>query len=149
MQSVIGLGIYATFGIYKENQVTLWALPSGNSLLLFPDSEKLLKPGKKLRCYLTWPEFCYQIFFKKCLSPMTIWKYYLEFKSTYPMGITFDGIRFGWIFSLLKDLFHNVNMIHNICQMWVNSTKKILTYMKNFFIYISVNCDRIWDYLWN
>ena len=41
-------------------------------------------------------------------SPMTNCKYFLEFKYTHPMGIIFDGIRFGWIFSLLKDLFYNV-----------------------------------------
>ena len=35
-------------------------------------------------------------------------KFILEFKSALPTGILFDGIRFGWIFLLLKDLFHNV-----------------------------------------
>ena len=53
-------------------------------------------------------------FLKKCLiQPISqdqwqIVKFILEFESTHQMGISFDGIRFGWIFSLLKDLFHNV-----------------------------------------
>ena len=53
-------------------------------------------------------------FLKKCqVQPISqdqwqIVKYVFEFKSTHPIGIIFDGIRFGWIFSLSKDLFHNV-----------------------------------------
>ena len=34
---------------------------------------------------------------------MTDCKFILEFKSTHPIGMVFDGIRFGWIFSLLKE----------------------------------------------
>ena len=53
-------------------------------------------------------------FLKKCqMYPISQdqWQieiFFLEFKSTHPIGIIFDGIIFGWIFSLLKDLFHNV-----------------------------------------
>ena len=56
-----------------------------------------------------WPDFL-----KKCqMQPISqdqwqIAKFILKFKSTQPTGIIFDGIRIGWIFSLLKDLFHNV-----------------------------------------
>ena len=58
-------------------------------------------------------------FLKKCqMYPISqdqwqIAKFFLEFKSTHPMGIIFDGIIFGSIFSLLKDLFHNV-----FCAIW-------------------------------
>ena len=70
--------------------------------------------SKKPWFYLARPEFCHQIFLKSAkfnLSPKSNDKlqiFFLEFKSTHPMGIIFDGIRFGWIFSLLKDLFYNV-----------------------------------------
>ena len=56
-------------------------------------------------------------FLKKCqMQPISqdqwqIAKFVLEFKSTHPTSIIFDGIRIGWIFSLLKDLFHNVKRI--------------------------------------
>jgi len=35
----------------------------------------------------------------------------LESKSTHPIGMNFDGIRFGWIFSLQKILRHNVKRV--------------------------------------
>ena len=53
-------------------------------------------------------------FLKKCqMQPIfqdqwQIAKFILEFKSTHPTGTICDGIKIGWIFSLLKDLFHNV-----------------------------------------
>ena len=33
---------------------------------------------------------------------------FLESKSTHPLGMIFDGIWFGWIFSLLKILWHDL-----------------------------------------
>ena len=63
-------------------------------------------------------------FLKKCqMQPISqdqwqIAKFILEFKSTHPTGIIFDGFRIGWIFSLLKNLFHNVFYI------WPYTSKK-------------------------
>ena len=40
-----------------------------------------------------------------------------ESKSTHPLGMIFDGIRFGWIFSLLKILWHNMySFVSNLLQ---------------------------------
>ena len=62
---------------------------------------------------MTRPEFCHQIFLKRAkFNPSSKsndkLQIFLEFKSAHPIGIIFDGIRYGRIFSLSKDLFHNV-----------------------------------------
>ena len=38
----------------------------------------------------------------------------LEFKCTHKIGMIFDWIRFGWVFWLLKDLWHNVRHLRVI-----------------------------------
>ena len=64
---------------------------------------------------MTRPEFCHQIFFKKCqIQPISqvqwqIANFILEFKSTHLKGSIFDGTRFGQIFWLLKDFCYNVH----------------------------------------
>ena len=64
-------------------------------------------------------------------STMTNCKSFLEFKSTHPMGIIFDGIRFGWIFSLLKDLFHNVFPVWVAIQDLDHANKELLIHICN------------------
>ena len=74
-------------------------------------SPNLVKITVMLYCVV---RFMSPDFLKKCqMQPISkdqwqIAKFILEFKSTHPTGIIFDGIKIGWIFSLLKDLFHNV-----------------------------------------
>ena len=64
---------------------------------------------------------------------MTNFRFFLEFKSTHPMGIIFNGIRFGLIFSLLKDLFHNVKWTQSLLlKMWGAKEKICGTLDKNF-----------------
>ena len=67
--------------------------------MILHDTERILSPD----------------FLKKCqIEPNSqdqwqIANFILEFKSTHPIGTIFDGIRFGPVFWLLKDFFHNVH----------------------------------------
>ena len=71
-------------------------------------------------------------FFKKCrIQPISqvqwqIANFILEFKSTHPKGTIFDGIRFGPVFWLLKDFFHDVTSI-DIKGFSFNFGRKIFT----------------------
>ena len=72
-------------------------------------------------------------------SPMTNCKSFLEFKSTHQMGIIFDGIRVGWIFSLLKDLFHNVQGIKWIKKGECQKSKMVISQPYDFSYDIRVS----------
>ena len=71
-------------------------------------------------------------FLKKCQIQPNSWdqwqltNFILESESTHQIGIVFDGIMFGWVFWLLKDLFHNVYMVKDMTLNIPKLTKKFL-----------------------